>query len=125
MAALRYNPYSYGTKQRSPAMLRDWRELPCDVVEREEISTLLQQAVETLPHIYRQVFLLRHVQELNVNETAQVLDISTSQVKVRLYRARMMLQKLLAPKLKALNSAERAGFRRPECKPLDLRKSEL
>ena len=40
----------------SPALLRDWRELPCDVVEREEIRTLLQQAVETLPHIYHKCF---------------------------------------------------------------------
>jgi RNA polymerase sigma-70 factor (ECF subfamily) len=83
----------------SPALLRDWRELPSDVVEREEIWKLLQQAVEKLPNIYQQVFLLRDLEELNVNDTAQILDISTSLVKVRLHRARMMLRRLLAPKL--------------------------
>jgi len=89
----------------SPALLYSWRELPCDVVERQEIRKLLQGAIEKLPAIYQQVFLLRHIEELNVNETAQVLDISTSLVKVRLHRARTTLQRLLAPKLKTINSA--------------------
>jgi RNA polymerase sigma-70 factor, ECF subfamily len=77
------------------------------VVEREDIRKLLQQAVEMLPNIYQQVFLLRDVEEFNVNDTAQILDISTSPVKVRLHRARMMLQRLLAPKLNAINSASK------------------
>ncbi len=85
----------------SPALLRDWREIPSETLEREEIRKLLQQAVESLPEIYRQVFLLRDVEELNVNETAQALNISVPSVKVRLHRARMMLQKNLTPQLKA------------------------
>ncbi len=72
-------------KTVSPALLRDWREIPSETLEREEIRKLLQLAVEGLPHIYRQVFLLRDVEELNVNETAQVLNISISSVKVRLH----------------------------------------
>ncbi|MGC1919721.1 MAG: sigma factor-like helix-turn-helix DNA-binding protein, partial [Acidobacteriaceae bacterium] len=55
--------------------------------------------------IYQQVFLLRDVEDLNVNETAQLLDISTSLVKVRLHRARMMLQRFLAPQVNVINSA--------------------
>ena len=89
----------------NPTLLRDWRELPSDFVEREEVRKSLWQAVEMLPNIYRQVFLLRDVDGFNGNDTAQVLDISTSLVKVRLHRARMMLRRLLAPKLKAINSA--------------------
>lgn len=83
----------------SPALLRDWRELPSEVVEREEIRKLLEHAVKLLPDIYRQVFLLRDVEELNANDTAGILDISTSLVKVRLHRARMMLQRMLVPQL--------------------------
>lgn len=83
----------------SPVILRDWRELPSEVVEREEIRKLLEQAVKMLPDIYQQVFLLRDVEELNVNDTARILDISTSLVKVRSHRARMMLQRMLAPQL--------------------------
>lgn len=89
----------------SPALLRDWREIPSEVVEREEVRALIKRAVETLPEIYRQVFLLRDVEELNVNETAETLSISISNVKVRLHRARMMLQKELAPQLKTINRA--------------------
>ena len=89
----------------SPALLRDWREIPSETVEREEVRTLIQKAVETLPEIYKQVFLLRDIEELDVNETAQTLSISISNVKVRLHRARMMLQKELAPQLKTISRA--------------------
>jgi len=87
-------------KPISPAFLRDWREIPSEVLERKEIGRLLQEAVETLPDIYRQVFLLRDVEEMNVHDTAQALNISISSVKVRLHRARRMLQQCLAPQLK-------------------------
>jgi RNA polymerase sigma-70 factor (ECF subfamily) len=93
----------------SPALLRDWRELPSEAVERAEIRKLLEQAVKMLPDTYQQVFLLRDVKELNTNDTAQVLEISTSLVKVRLHRARMMLQRLLAPKLTVINGASKKG----------------
>jgi RNA polymerase sigma-70 factor, ECF subfamily len=84
----------------SPAMLRDWREIPSESLEREEVRRQLQEAIQQLPDIYREVFLLRDVEELNVNETAEALHISAANVKVRLHRARMMLQKHLAPQLK-------------------------
>lgn len=89
----------------SPALLRDWREIPSEAVEREEVRALIKKAVELLPEIYKQVFLLRDVEELDVNETAEALSISISNVKVRLHRARMMLQRELAPQLKAINRA--------------------
>jgi RNA polymerase sigma-70 factor, ECF subfamily len=85
----------------SPALLRDWREIPSEALERAEVRTLLREAVDTLPTIYREVFLLRDVDELNVNETAATLNISIAAVKVRLHRARIMLQKKLSPVLKA------------------------
>jgi RNA polymerase sigma factor, sigma-70 family len=83
-----------------PALLRDWREIPLQAVEQKEIRALLQAAVLNLPDIYRQVFLLRDVEELNVAETSEVLGISLASVKVRLHRARIMLQKQLSPVLK-------------------------
>lgn len=90
-------------KAISPALLRDWREIPSDAIEREEVRNLIQQAVEQLPDIYQQVFLLRDVEELTIGETAAALNISIPSVKVRLHRARMMLQKQLAPQLGAVN----------------------
>jgi len=95
----------------SPALLRDWREIPSEVLERREIRQLLQEAIEQLPDIYRQVFLLRDVEEMNINETAEALNISIPSVKVRLHRARMMLQKHLAPQLKtATRTSKRRWF---------------
>ncbi len=87
----------------SPALLRDWREIPSEAVERDEVRVMIQRAVEQLPEIYRQVFLLRDVEELTINETAEALNISIPSIKVRLHRARMMLQKQLAPQLRTVN----------------------
>jgi RNA polymerase sigma-70 factor (ECF subfamily) len=84
----------------SPALLRDWREIPLQAVEQKETREMLQSAVLNLPEIYRQVFLLRDVEELSVAETAEALDISIASVKVRLHRARLLLQKQLSPLLK-------------------------
>jgi RNA polymerase sigma-70 factor (ECF subfamily) len=87
----------------SPALLRDWREIPSEAIERDEVRYLIKQAVAQLPDIYRQVFLLRDVEELTTSETAEALNISIPSVKVRLHRARMMLQKQLAPQLRTVN----------------------
>jgi RNA polymerase sigma-70 factor (ECF subfamily) len=95
----------------SPALLRDWREIPSEAVERGEIRLLLQEAIACLPDIYRRVFVLRDVEEMNIHETAEALNISIPSVKVRLYRARMMLQKRLAPQLKtAIRTSKRRWF---------------
>jgi RNA polymerase sigma-70 factor (ECF subfamily) len=84
----------------SPALLRDWKEIPSEALERKEIRLLLQNAITALPLIYREVFQLRDIEQLSVNEAAAALGISIAAVKVRLHRARMMLQKKLAPVLK-------------------------
>lgn len=68
---------------------------------------ILREAVDALPDNYREVLLLRDVEELSTLEAATVLQISTASIKVRLHRARMMLQKDLAPKLKELNPKRR------------------
>jgi RNA polymerase sigma-70 factor (ECF subfamily) len=91
----------------SPALLRDWREIPSQALERQEVRLMLQEAIAALPENYRQVFLLRDVEELSTSEAAEALKISVASLKVRLHRARMMLQKSLAPQLKQLNPKRR------------------
>ena len=86
----------------SPALLRDWREIPSEVLERGEVRVMLQHAITDLPLIYREIFLLRDFEELSVNQSAEALGISVAAAKVRLHRARMMLQKKLAPQLKQI-----------------------
>ncbi len=84
----------------SPALLRDWREIPSDALERKEVREMVRTAIEELSPIYREVVLLRDIEELSIEETAATLTISIASVKVRLHRARIMLQKVLAPQLK-------------------------
>jgi RNA polymerase sigma-70 factor (ECF subfamily) len=96
-----------GQAQVSPALLRDWREIPSQILERQEIRQLLNQAITDLPLIYREVFLLRDIEELSVNESAEALGITVASVKVRLHRARIMLQKKLVPLLKQANPKRR------------------
>ena len=96
----------------TPAPLTDWREIPLETLERKEIREALRSAVAELPGIYRQVFTLRDLEELIVEETAQALGISANVVKVRLHRARMMLQKRLVPFLKTTAPARRGFFGR-------------
>jgi RNA polymerase sigma-70 factor (ECF subfamily) len=87
----------------APALLRDWREIPSETLERMEVRQMLQEAITGLPPIYKEVVLLRDVDELSVNESAAALGITETTVKVRLHRARLMLQKKLAPQLKQIN----------------------
>lgn len=82
-----------------PFQLKDWREIPSEILERKDISALLQAAVLELPEIYRAVFLLRDVEETDMEETARLLSVTVGTAKVRLHRARLMLQKRLAPTL--------------------------
>jgi RNA polymerase sigma-70 factor (ECF subfamily) len=96
----------------TPAPLTDWREIPLETLERKEIREALRRAVAELPGIYRQVFTLRDLEELNVEETAQALGISANVVKVRLHRARILLQKRLVPFLKTTAPARRGFFGR-------------
>ena len=84
----------------SPALLRDWREVPSEALERQEVRQMVQDAIANLSPLYREVLLLRDVEECSIEETATALSITSGTVKVRLHRARMMMQKELAPKLK-------------------------
>jgi RNA polymerase sigma-70 factor, ECF subfamily len=91
----------------SPALLRDWREVPSQALERKEIREMLRAAICGLSPIYREVLLLRDVEELSIEETATALTISVASVKTRLHRARIMLQKVLAPQLRTANPKRR------------------
>jgi RNA polymerase sigma-70 factor, ECF subfamily len=83
----------------SPRDFADWREIPSEVLERKEIREKLAEALGSLGQIYREVFVLRDMEQLSIDETAKALGISTASVKTRLLRARLMLRDLLAPGL--------------------------
>jgi len=83
----------------APRDFADWREIPSETLERREIHLKLAEALASLGQKYREVFVLRDMQHLSIEETAEALKISTASVKTRLLRARLMLRDLLAPGL--------------------------
>jgi RNA polymerase sigma-70 factor (ECF subfamily) len=98
------------TGDYTPAVLTSWREIPSEALERKELGTLLRNAIEGLPEIYRNVVLLRDIEEMDVRETAASLDITEGAVKVRLHRARALLQRDLAPRLKGFAPKRKGLF---------------
>lgn len=78
-----------------PEYIADWRADPEELVHRNEIRQLLDQALAQLDEKYRLVFLLRDVEGLSVRETAELLGLSETNVKVRLLRARLQLREHL------------------------------
>lgn len=80
----------------APRDFADWREIPSEALERKEIRQKLAEALATLDRKYREVFVLRDVEHMNIQETAETLGISIASVKTRLLRARLMLRDLLA-----------------------------
>lgn len=89
------------TGDYTPAILTSWREIPSEALEQKELGQLLRTAIKGLPEIYRNIVILRDIEEMDIRETAAVLGITEGAVKVRLHRARAILQRELAPKLKA------------------------
>ena len=80
-----------------PKDFADWREIPSEALEQKQLKEALARALGSLKPIYREVFVLRDVQGLNIRETAQMLGINETLVRTRLLRARLMMRDALAP----------------------------
>jgi len=80
-----------------PKDFADWRPIPSELFERDEVRLAIQNATNSLSGIYREVFVLRDVQNLSTKETATILGISEGAVKIRLLRARLQMRDRLAP----------------------------
>ena len=95
-----------------PHTLGDWRDIPSEVLERKEFQKLLQDAVNSLPEKYREVFVLRDIQGLDVASSAEVLGVNSAVINTRLLRARLQLRDLLLPVVKDSNVVSRRLFRK-------------
>ena len=84
--------------------IADWSRLPEEEVLNRELRGELQRAIAALPDAYRSVVLLRDIEELSTEETAQVLDLSADVVKTRLHRGRLAIRKELDGYLRAGSS---------------------
>jgi RNA polymerase sigma-70 factor (ECF subfamily) len=69
-----------------------WEENPEERYSREELTSILDTAVQSLAPPYRTVFMLRDVEELSTEDTAEALGLSIPAVKSRLLRARLQLR---------------------------------
>jgi RNA polymerase sigma-70 factor (ECF subfamily) len=74
-----------------------WRSETPDPVVQRETAALVRRSIDRLPDLYRNVILLRDIEGLSTEETAQLLETKVDTVKVRLHRARQALRTLLTP----------------------------
>ncbi|MCK6582770.1 MAG: sigma-70 family RNA polymerase sigma factor [Anaerolineales bacterium] len=83
-------------KDLQPTQFVDWSALPEDELLSGEGKKVLDEAIGTLPESLRIVFLLRDVEGLSIKETADALNLTETNVKTRLLRARMFLREALS-----------------------------
>ncbi len=79
-----------------PREVADWGIMPEEALLNDEVRAQMDAAMDALPESLRMVFVLRDVEGLSVQETAEVLGISVPNVKTRLHRARLALRNQLA-----------------------------
>jgi RNA polymerase sigma-70 factor (ECF subfamily) len=78
----------------------EWMESAETALQRKEMRQLVRAAIDRLPDTYRTVLLLRDIEEMNTEETAEILGISTTAAKLRLHRARQALRTQLDPQMR-------------------------
>lgn len=76
---------------------RPWKPVEESGIEQVEVRELVRAKIAELPEPYRVVLMLRDIEELDTETTAQLLGMSTAAVKTRLHRARQALRTLLDP----------------------------
>ncbi len=96
-----------------PEYIADWRDSPEELVRKNEIKSLLEEALDQLDEKHRLVFLLRDVEGLSIKETSEALRLTEANVKVRLLRARLQLRELLTRELGEPSRVIRSPGTRP------------
>lgn len=87
-------------KMENIALQNGRAETPVVKLLSGELKNILNDAIRSLPEIYRTVFVMREIEDMTVAETQQCLNISEVNVKVRLNRAKAMLRDLLSVRYK-------------------------
>jgi RNA polymerase sigma-70 factor (ECF subfamily) len=80
-----------------PRDFADWRPIPSEVLETDEARQALEHAINSLSPRYKEVVVLRDVENLSIKDTALILGIPEGSVKTRLHRGRLILRDLLSP----------------------------
>ncbi|MCW7754583.1 sigma-70 family RNA polymerase sigma factor [Desulfobotulus sp. H1] len=80
---------------QAPEELPQWAKEPAERLLNEELGAKIKEAINALPPTYRLVVVLRDMEDFSTEETAQILDISQANVKVRLHRARFYIREAM------------------------------
>ena len=83
-------------ERETPINIADWSPGPVEQLLTQETQKAMDEAIEALPPEFKQVFILRDVEELSNAEVAEILDLSVAAVKSRLHRARLKVRNRLA-----------------------------
>jgi RNA polymerase sigma-70 factor, ECF subfamily len=84
--------------QLSPRRFEPWNADPEQLYGKREVHRIVEDAIQSLPEIYREAFVLRDVEGLSAEEAAEALGITVPALKSRLLRARLMMREALAKK---------------------------
>ena len=83
-------------EREAPINIADWAPGPVEQMLNQETQAAMTEAIDALPPEFRQVFVLRDIEELSNAEVAEILDLSVAAVKSRLHRARLKVRNRLA-----------------------------
>ena len=83
-------------EREAPINIADWAPSPVEQLLSQETQVAMNEAIDALPPEFRQVFVLRDIDELSNAEVADILDLSVAAVKSRLHRARLKVRNRLA-----------------------------
>ena len=95
-------------------MVEGTAERPEAAAMRAELRRMLERRIDALPEQFRIVFMLREVEEMSVEETAECLDVPAATVRTRAFRARALLRESLSRDLDAA-TVDAFGFAGERC----------
>jgi RNA polymerase sigma-70 factor, ECF subfamily len=91
-----------------------WTDASQTIMERRDSREMVRRCIEQLPTSYRTVLLLRDIEELDTKETASVMAVTSTTVKVRLHRARQALKMLIERELAVESAPGELALATPE-----------
>ena len=103
-----------GDSRTEGTMVDENAELPESAAMRSELRRLLEREIDALPEQFRTVFILRDVEELSVEETAECLDLPPATVRTRAFRARSLLRASLSREIDTA-TVDAFGFAGERC----------
>ncbi len=82
-----------------PHRSQQWHEDPEKLYGKQEVRMMVEEAIRSLPPIYRETFVLRDVEGFRAEEAAEILGLTLPAIKSRLLRARLLMREALASRL--------------------------